>query len=262
MAFRNPLQQLPGTTVPASGIIGQIQGSQLQAGTVTANEIAANAITAGAIAAGAIDGKTITGATIRTAGAGLRWEMDSWGADALRGYTGDPNELSPGLISIGAQQFNSGFSIAGLFSYLVSPQGTGGARASIMLSADRTGTRTSAVVDADDLHARQISCDRFNGPAPVLGAGIPYATASGSWACPQVAPGAQWTQTPNFPAGRFTVAPNVTVMSGSSRLTDAAFNVSTGGFYHQVQNWTTSGAAAANECYWTATQMTSYSADG
>lgn len=77
MAFRNPL-----TSIPASGIIGQIQGSQL--------------------AADSIDGKVITGANIRTAATGNRVELDGtsfW--DRVLFYTGDAGETVPPNINGG-----------------------------------------------------------------------------------------------------------------------------------------------------------------
>lgn len=67
MAFRNPL-----TSLPASGIVGQIQGSQL--------------------AADSINGKTITGATIQTAAAGQRISMLPPGG----AYTDDRLQMDSG----------------------------------------------------------------------------------------------------------------------------------------------------------------------
>ncbi|HSX68135.1 hypothetical protein [Nocardioides sp.] len=81
MGFRSPLNGIP----PSS---------------LTDDMIADGAITGPKLSADAIDGKTITGAFIRTAAAGKRWELDSNPANELRAYSGHPDEVASGGLTI------------------------------------------------------------------------------------------------------------------------------------------------------------------
>jgi hypothetical protein len=94
-----------------------------------------------------------------------------------------------------------------------------------------------------------------------VSASEPYAQAAGSWTPPNQAAGNTSTQHVTFPAGRFTVAPLVTVAAGSSRLTIAAASITSTGFDLQSSNWT-SAASTGAPISWHAVQMTSTSASG
>lgn len=64
-----------------------------------------------------------------------------------------------------------------------------------------------------------------------------------------------------FPAGKFTVAPNVKVGTNQTRVSAAADNVTKDGFNLYMSNFTP-GASTAGEMRWSAKQMTATSATG
>lgn len=94
--------------------------------------------------------------------------------------------------------------------------------------------------------------------------GTPYAVYSGSGVVGgSIAPGVlagPYAQT--FPAGRFTVAPNITLGGTDSRCTPQATGVSATGFNLYLRNNSSSTAPAGQTAVWTATQMTPTTASG
>ena len=89
-----------------------------------------------------------------------------------------------------------------------------------------------------------------------------YAKAKGSTSIGVVNAGASTTAlAQTFPAGRFTVAPIVTVTTDQTRLNAAAANVTKDGFDLYLSNWT-SAPSANGWLRWDAEQMTPTSAAG
>jgi len=89
-----------------------------------------------------------------------------------------------------------------------------------------------------------------------------YAKAAGTAAIGVV--GASVTVGPlaqTFPAGKFSVAPIVTVTTDQTRVIAAAANVTTTGFDLYMSNWTPS-PSSNGQLRWTAEQITATSAAG
>lgn len=100
-----------GVVINSQGIRGYKAGVQTftldQAGNATfAGTLSGTLVNAGTIQGGSISGATITGAVIRTASSGRRIELNSinW-MDRLNFYTGDPQEINPGLLQMNGNQF-------------------------------------------------------------------------------------------------------------------------------------------------------------
>ena len=89
-----------------------------------------------------------------------------------------------------------------------------------------------------------------------------YTTAAGAATIGGVGPGGSagpFLQ--SFPAGRFNVAPIVTVSTDQTRLIAVAADVTTTGFNLYMTNWS-GGSSATGQMRWVATQMTPTSAAG
>ena len=97
-----------------------------------------------------------------------------------------------------------------------------------------------------------------------LPAGVPFATASGGGNIgSSVAVDALSGPFPQtFPAGRFTQVPNLTFGTTDARCTVQGTSITTSGFNLYVRNNSSSTAPAGQIVTWTATQMTSSSANG
>jgi hypothetical protein len=90
-----------------------------------------------------------------------------------------------------------------------------------------------------------------------------YTTAAGSVAIGGVgAGGSAGPFLQSFPAGRFNVAPIVTVNTDQTRLIAVAADVTKDGFNLYMTNWSGGSSGSAGQMRWVATQMTPTSAAG
>jgi hypothetical protein len=89
----------------------------------------------------------------------------------------------------------------------------------------------------------------------------PFAVAQGTGSIAGIGAGSSANVTLTFPTGRFTVAPFVYAIPGSSRLTPGFSSISTTGATINWGNWST-GAAGSTTFNWFAVQMTPGTADG
>lgn len=107
---------------------GAVTAEKIAAGTITAAEIEAGAITGASLAADAIDGKTITGSLFRTAATGQRMEIaPAASLTEFRIYTGDPDEVTPGVYSVNTS------------GTMIESPNLGGGAARIFMDPDTTG---------------------------------------------------------------------------------------------------------------------------